>query len=65
MGPPLLREGLAWFECRVVSEHPAGDHVLVLGKGDRWQAVRSGRRAHVLSRNRRNGRRFYAVSRFS
>ena len=32
MGPPLLRDALAWFECRVVSEHPAGDHVLVLGK---------------------------------
>ena len=29
---PLLREALAWFECQVVSEHPAGDHVLVLVK---------------------------------
>jgi flavin reductase (DIM6/NTAB) family NADH-FMN oxidoreductase RutF len=29
---PLLAEALAWFECQVVSEHPAGDHVLVLGK---------------------------------
>ena len=31
-GVPLLLESLAWFECRVVGEHPAGDHVLVLGK---------------------------------
>jgi flavin reductase (DIM6/NTAB) family NADH-FMN oxidoreductase RutF len=31
-GLPLLREALAWFECLVVSEHPAGDHVLVLGR---------------------------------
>jgi flavin reductase (DIM6/NTAB) family NADH-FMN oxidoreductase RutF len=31
-GLPLLREALAWFGCRVVSEHPAGDHRLVLGK---------------------------------
>ena len=31
-GVPLLLESLAWFECQVVSEHPAGDHVLVLGK---------------------------------
>jgi flavin reductase (DIM6/NTAB) family NADH-FMN oxidoreductase RutF len=31
-GAPLLREALAWFECQVESEHPAGDHVLVLGK---------------------------------
>jgi flavin reductase (DIM6/NTAB) family NADH-FMN oxidoreductase RutF len=28
----LLREALAWFECKVVNEYPAGDHVLVLGK---------------------------------
>jgi flavin reductase (DIM6/NTAB) family NADH-FMN oxidoreductase RutF len=32
IGPPLLREALAWFECEVVSEHPAGGHVLVLGR---------------------------------
>jgi len=32
IGLPLLREALAWFECQVVSEHPAGDHVLVLGE---------------------------------
>jgi flavin reductase (DIM6/NTAB) family NADH-FMN oxidoreductase RutF len=31
-GLPLLHEAVAWFECQVVSEHPAGDHVLVLGK---------------------------------
>jgi flavin reductase (DIM6/NTAB) family NADH-FMN oxidoreductase RutF len=32
LGLPLLREGLAWFECQVIDEHPAGDHVLVLGR---------------------------------
>jgi flavin reductase (DIM6/NTAB) family NADH-FMN oxidoreductase RutF len=32
LGVPLLREALAWFECRVLHEYPAGDHVLVLGK---------------------------------
>jgi len=32
IGLPLLSEAVAWFECQVVSEHPAGDHVLVLGK---------------------------------
>jgi flavin reductase (DIM6/NTAB) family NADH-FMN oxidoreductase RutF len=31
-GSPLLRDALAWFECEVVGEHPAGDHILVLGK---------------------------------
>lgn len=32
LGLPLLREALAWFECQVLCEYPAGDHVLVLGK---------------------------------
>ena len=31
-GAPLLRECLAWFECQLVSEHLAGDHILALGK---------------------------------
>jgi flavin reductase (DIM6/NTAB) family NADH-FMN oxidoreductase RutF len=31
-GPPLLREGLAWFECKIVDEHPVGDHVLLVGR---------------------------------
>ena len=31
-GAPLLRDAVAWFECQVVEEHQAGDHVLVLGK---------------------------------
>ena len=32
IGVPLLLKSLAWFECQVVGERPAGDHVLVLGK---------------------------------
>jgi flavin reductase (DIM6/NTAB) family NADH-FMN oxidoreductase RutF len=31
-GAPLLDEAMAWFECRVLAEYPAGDHVLVLGQ---------------------------------
>jgi flavin reductase (DIM6/NTAB) family NADH-FMN oxidoreductase RutF len=31
LGLPLLRKALAWFACQVVSELPAGDHVLVVG----------------------------------
>jgi len=31
-GAPLLQDCLAWFECRLVSEIPAGDHVLALGQ---------------------------------
>src|ERR1700730_9104688 len=28
-GVPLLQQCLAWFECQLVDEHPAGDHVLM------------------------------------
>jgi flavin reductase (DIM6/NTAB) family NADH-FMN oxidoreductase RutF len=31
-GCPLLPEALAAVECRVVLEHPAGDHVLFVGE---------------------------------
>jgi len=31
-GVPLLHRSLAWFESQVVGEHPAGDHMVVLGK---------------------------------
>jgi flavin reductase (DIM6/NTAB) family NADH-FMN oxidoreductase RutF len=31
-GTPLLDDALAWFECRVEGEYPAGDHVLVVGR---------------------------------
>jgi flavin reductase (DIM6/NTAB) family NADH-FMN oxidoreductase RutF len=31
-GVPLLDQAIAWFECRVMAEQPAGDHVLVLGR---------------------------------
>ncbi|CAI8883596.1 Flavin reductase (DIM6/NTAB) family NADH-FMN oxidoreductase RutF [Methylocaldum szegediense] len=31
-GTPLLTEALAWFECDLIEDHPAGDHVLVLGR---------------------------------
>lgn len=31
-GAPLLDDALAWFECEVASECPAGDHRLVLGR---------------------------------
>ncbi|MEG6507435.1 flavin reductase family protein [Methyloligella sp. 2.7D] len=31
-GVPLLNDALAWFECEVTHECPAGDHVLAVGK---------------------------------
>jgi flavin reductase (DIM6/NTAB) family NADH-FMN oxidoreductase RutF len=65
IGLPLLREALAWFECQVVSEHRRRRPRAGAGKGDRRQAVRFRSRTHVLSRNWRNGRRLYSLSRRS
>lgn len=31
-GAPLLIDALAWFECDLAGECPAGDHVLALGR---------------------------------
>jgi flavin reductase (DIM6/NTAB) family NADH-FMN oxidoreductase RutF len=31
-GAPLLTDALAWFECRLAGELPAGTHTLVLGR---------------------------------
>ncbi|MFP5409106.1 MAG: flavin reductase family protein [Gammaproteobacteria bacterium] len=43
-GAPVLDEGLAYFDCRVLSQHPAGDHMLILADvtaGDFLQARES------------------------
>ena len=32
LGLPVLRDGLAFFECRFLYECPAGDHVLAVGE---------------------------------
>jgi len=31
-GSPVLDEASGWVDCRLVSEHPAGDHVLVIAE---------------------------------
>lgn len=31
-GSPVLRDCLAWFDCRVVAAHQAGDHTLFIGE---------------------------------
>ena len=31
-GAPLLSDAVAWFDCTVTGHHPAGDHVLVMGR---------------------------------
>jgi flavin reductase (DIM6/NTAB) family NADH-FMN oxidoreductase RutF len=42
---PALDGSLAWLRCSSVSEHPAGDHTIVVGSVDR---VDLGRRAPAL-----------------
>jgi flavin reductase (DIM6/NTAB) family NADH-FMN oxidoreductase RutF len=49
LGAPLLEGALGWIECRVVSEHPTGDHTFFVG--DVVSAVRGpGRNALVHRR---------------
>ena len=31
-GAPVLEDATGWLACRVVAEHPAGDHVLVVAE---------------------------------
>jgi 3-hydroxy-9,10-secoandrosta-1,3,5(10)-triene-9,17-dione monooxygenase reductase component len=31
-GVPLLTDALAWLECEIAAEHPAGDHWIVVGR---------------------------------
>lgn len=31
-GAPVLDAGLSYFDCRVISKHPAGDHVVILAE---------------------------------
>lgn len=55
-GAPVLDEGLAYFDCRVVSTHPAGDHVVILADvtGGRFSAT--GRAPIALRRTGEYGR---------
>jgi flavin reductase (DIM6/NTAB) family NADH-FMN oxidoreductase RutF len=49
-GPPLLAGSLGWLRCRVVAEHPAGDHTFFIGEVA-WAEVRSRAPALVYVRH--------------
>jgi flavin reductase (DIM6/NTAB) family NADH-FMN oxidoreductase RutF len=50
-GLPFLAEGLAWFECRIVSEAPSSDHVLLLAEVEAAALLREGEPHVHLRRN--------------
>ncbi|MBK7642639.1 MAG: flavin reductase [Planctomycetes bacterium] len=50
-GLPYLEEGLAWFDCRIVSEHEAGDHVAVFAEVEAAATLREGDPHVHLRRN--------------
>jgi flavin reductase (DIM6/NTAB) family NADH-FMN oxidoreductase RutF len=37
-GVPLLPGCCAWFECRTVAQYPGGDHLILLGEIERFEA---------------------------
>ena len=42
-GSPILADTLAWIDCRIVAEHDAGDHDIVIGKVIELDATHTGK----------------------
>jgi 3-hydroxy-9,10-secoandrosta-1,3,5(10)-triene-9,17-dione monooxygenase reductase component len=42
-GSPVIDDSLAWLDCRIVEEHDAGDHVIVVGRVLELDSRRKGR----------------------
>jgi flavin reductase (DIM6/NTAB) family NADH-FMN oxidoreductase RutF len=42
-GSPILKDALAYMDCKVVSTHPAGDHTLFIGEVVNADILRDGK----------------------
>jgi 3-hydroxy-9,10-secoandrosta-1,3,5(10)-triene-9,17-dione monooxygenase reductase component len=42
-GSPILQDSLAWIDCRIVAQHDAGDHLIVIGQVVELSAAKSGK----------------------
>lgn len=50
-GMPYLADGLAWFDCRIVSELSSGDHVVLFAEVEAAATLREGDPQVHLRRN--------------
>lgn len=41
-GSPVLEDAIAYFECRVVGEYEAGDHIIVVGEVEDYKVLKEG-----------------------
>lgn len=41
-GSPVVCNALMWLDCEVVAEHPAGDHIIVVGRVEHLDSERPG-----------------------
>lgn len=41
-GPPLLKDSLAWLDCRLASEHATADHIVCFGEVTAGECLREG-----------------------
>lgn len=50
-GIPYLAEALSWLDCRIVGEHEAGDHVVLIAVAEAGALLREGEPHVHLRRN--------------
>ncbi len=42
-GSPIIHDSLAWIDCRIVDQHEAGDHLIVVGHVVQLSAAQNGK----------------------